>query len=429
MVDYKKVIGTNPNPGYQGYMMIRDSDPEVSVWVIAGSTNTSSYQTPYWVTINGSKRSGHFNYPEGGRWLKLNSWNVTDSQTVTFQLGDSNTEGLGNGATLSHYIDRGTKPPAPGPFKISSYDWNSANGDLDSNGDGGLPVDTWQVGYGQSSTNQDANLKNASDTGYASITGLSKGTSYYFWARGHNAKGWSNWSSRTSIRTWDVPDAPTGFDITSKTDTSATGNSNQNSNNGDAVDQWQIGYGTSSSSPQSYQNVSLANGVGTITGLTKGTRYYFWARCHNSVGWSGWSGRTWTDTWDVPDAPNAVALSDPSQTTVKAVFSGNGNGGTGITSWRIGYGTSSSSPQMYKDGYNETISGLDAGTTYYFWAQGQNSVGWSPLSPRRDIQTIAGARVKVGTVWKEAVPFVNDNGTWKLAQPWVRIGGQWKETT
>lgn len=60
------------------------------------------------------------------------------------------------------------------------------------------------------------------------------------------------------------------------------------SNNGDAIDARQIGYGTSSTTPTTIVSSDRST---SITGLLPGTKYYFWARTHNSLGWSGWSSR------------------------------------------------------------------------------------------------------------------------------------------
>lgn len=37
--------------------------------------------------------------------------------------------------------------------------------------------------------------------------------------------------------------------------------------------------------------------------------------------------------------------------------------------------------------------------------------------------------IKVGDVYKQAIPYVNVDGVWTPAAPWVASGGQWKEAT
>lgn len=234
-------------------------------------------------------------------------------------------------------------------------------------------------------------------------------------------------SFTVSIDRVEVPPAPT-LAVTSFDQDSISVNSNSNGNGGGTVDQWQLGYSTSSSGPTAYKNLALADGTGTITGLAHGTYYYLWARRHNEKGWGPWSSRVSVKTWKVPDAPSAVVLSNVKQTSVHAKFSGNGNGGTSVLEWQIGYGTSSTAPQLFKSGYDMDITGLEPGVKYYFWARGRNAVGWGPYSTVVYATTIPGARIMWGGVRKNAIPYVKVNGVWRIAEPYVKIGGLWKNT-
>lgn len=223
-----------------------------------------------------------------------------------------------------------------------------------------------------------------------------------------------------------VPPAPTMFSAVPQSDSVIRVNFGANGDGGSAVLEWQIGYGTDPSTPMWFTG---SGGLTDIGLLAAGTTYYFWARGRNALGWGNWSNRAQATTFRIPDAPGAVVLSEVTQTTVKAVFTGNYEGGTPVTTWQIGYGTDPDTPQTYLNGYNMTIIDLEPGVTYYFWSRGQNSVGWSPLSAVRSITTIAGAFLKVGTIYKSAVPYVKVAGVWKLARPWARAAGVWKEST
>jgi hypothetical protein len=57
------------------------------------------------------------------------------------------------------------------------------------------------------------------------------------------------------------------------------------------IDARQIGWGTDSGSPQYTMS---SDGSDTVTGLTPGRTYYFWARTHNSSGWGPWSASSTT---------------------------------------------------------------------------------------------------------------------------------------
>jgi chitinase len=197
---------------------------------------------------------------------------------------------------------------------------------------------------------------------------------------------------------------------------------------GAPIDGRDIGYSTSSSV---IANVVSSDGNDTISGLTPGTTYYFWARTHNVAGYSGWSGWASALTLDVPGAPVLPTTSELTQVSVKAAFDPTVDGGSPIIIYQLGYGTNSSSPTsiITASPSGTTITGLLPGTKYYIWARGQNSVGYGPWSPEAVVTTIAGAWVKSGGIYKPAIPYVKDGGVWKLVRPWVRTAGVWKETS
>lgn len=232
-----------------------------------------------------------------------------------------------------------------------------------------------------------------------------------------------------SIKRATVPQAPDPVILDTITSTSMRARFSGNGNGGAPILEWQLGYGTSGSTVQHYLT---STGTSTVTGLTPGTRYYFWARGRNSEGWGPWSARRDATTHRVPDAPSAVETSSPTQTSIWTVFADNGDGGTPIIESQIGYNTNNSGPVSFvtaNGGVSRQITGLSPGLRYYFWARSRNAVGWGPWAGPSNGKLIAGAHVKVGTEWREAVPYVNVNGVWKLARPWVRIAGVWKETT
>lgn len=131
----------------------------------------------------------------------------------------------------------------------------------------------------------------------------------------------------------------------------------------------------------------------------------------------------------VPPAPKVLGLDTITQTTMRYRFQSNGDGGSKILQWQIGYGHSSSGPQLYlTSGGTSTLVGLLPGSTYYFWSRGRNASGWGKWSARTGARTDAGAWVRVGGVWKEAVPYVKVNGVWRLAQPYVKKNGVWRRS-
>lgn len=103
----------------------------------------------------------------------------------------------------------------------------------------------------------------------------------------------------------------------------------------------------------------------------------------SGLGWPTYDFWQRIDRATVPPAPTMQSATALGTSSVRVLFNGNGDGGTPVREWQIGYGTSSSYPQYYvgSDGSTD-IGGLAGGTTWYFWARGRNDVGWSGWSGR-----------------------------------------------
>lgn len=328
MVDYTKETGVN------GRLMIRDTGGDVEFWFKAGYSSDWYNGLDFSYSANGSTTNKSINYPTGADWYKVGERSVSSSQTVTFRLvSDTSIGGIGGPTTFSHFIARDSRPKAPSTPTLSG------------------------------------------------IT-----------------------ASSVTVKFTD------------------------GSNGGDAIDARVIGYDTDPAGGSKAEVSS--DGSTTVSGLSPGTTYYFWARTHNSEGWSPWSGRASAKTLKTPTAPSSPLLSSVTATSVDVAFSANDSGGSPVTAYQIGYSTSStgdptttvsaSSPQV--------VGGLVPGIVYYFRVRARNSVGWSSWSTYTSVRTIAGAYVKVGTAWKLAVPYVRVGGVWKMAEPWTRSVGVWKRT-
>lgn len=336
-----------------------------------------------------------------------------------------------------------TVPAAPTIFSISAFTNTTVTGDADlGSTDGGAAVVQWQLGYGTDSSTPNL-FMDLSSTGSATVTGLTPGATYYFWSRQRNSVGWSAWSPRNSVTTRvTVPATPGAFYISSYTDTTATGDADPGSNGGSTVVQWQLGYGTGDAYPDYFQDLNLS-GTGTVTGLSRGTLYYFWSRQRNSIGWSAWSPRTMQRTRNVPAAPMHPILTRVTQTSLEATVVPNTDGDSPITGYKLGFNSTSTLPPttiltqnfggasatFFVGQTSPELSPLQPGIKYYFWAKAINAIGESPWSEVYSVRMVAGAFVKVGLEWRSAVPYVKVNGIWRMARPWSRVAGTWKESS
>lgn len=330
MVDYTRSTGSS------GTMMIRDlgagaGSGNIEFWLNSNNSTTWSDHLPWGWTFNGTSGSSTFNYQPGAGWKRLGVGFITYSQNVTFRIGATGTSGFGGPTSFTVWISRATVPPAPTPVWFENVGSTFLTAKFQNQGDGGAPFTDFHLAYG-TDPNTDPYI-------------------------------------------------------------SSTGTSN-------------------------------------ITGLTPGTTYYFWARSVNSVGPGPWSVRTQVTTLNVPDAPSMPDLTNIQPTSVTVSWTPNGTGGSPFTGFQVGYSTSLTLPPstIVSATSPKVISGLNPGTTYYFWVRAQNAIGFSAWSAPASNRTIAGARIQDGGIWKIAVPYVRQGGVWKLAVPWVKNAGEWKET-
>lgn len=235
-----------------------------------------------------------------------------------------------------------------------------------------------------------------------------------------------------------VPGAPGQFRILSYTNVRVDGDVNGGEGDGGSpILQHQIGWGTSPNVPGNgggFGNLTVGTGSGFVTGLTPGTRYYFWSRWRNAIGFGPWSPRNEVTTRDRPDPPGAPAMLSRTQTTMTLKITPNNDGDSPLTYYRLSWSTTPTTPQDHTDqsGNNSSnvflVTGFQPGRLYYFWGQTANKYGISDFSPRVAYTLVAGALVRVDGVWKRAVPYVKVSGVWRIAQPWGKISGFWNET-
>lgn len=176
--------------------------------------------------------------------------------------------------------------------------------------------------------------------------------------------------------------------------------------------------------------------MGTITATATGT--YSWTMPYsgsNSLG-GPTTQSVYVSRATVPPAPTPVAFSEITHESVKTVFNSNGTGGAAIIEWQLSFGTNGgdidgSGNAMYSSSGTRVMTGLKPGQYYAAWARGRNSVGWGPWSAGRSFYTLSGCHVRVGGVWKSAVPYVKVGGIWTPAIPYIKVGsnpGSWKAT-
>jgi hypothetical protein len=334
-------------PSGSGELLLRDTGSTVEFYFRAGYSSDWYNGLSFNWTANGTTISKTINYPSGGAWYGVGSVNVSTSQTVTFRLTTATgISGMGGPSAVSAYLNRSSAPGAPSKPVISNVQATSVLVKFTDGSNGGLTIDTRQIAYSLTTT------------------------------------------PATSV---------------------------------------------------------TSNGSTTVTGLTPGKTYNFWARCHNADGWGPYSAMSTVALPNVPSAPSQPLLASATETTMDISWSPSSGNGSTVTGYQVGYGTSTTGPTTIVSASSpQTITSLSPGTTYYFWVRAQNSVGYSAWSPYNSGSTVAGAYLFVEPVhhpdwvlpggqtfggWVPAVPYVRVGGVWKPAEVWVRDQGVWKRTT
>jgi len=133
----------------------------------------------------------------------------------------------------------------------------------------------------------------------------------------------------------------------------------------------------------------------------------------------------------VPPAPNLPTVSDVTPTSLYLSWTPNGDGGSAITSYDIGYGTTATADSVLYTGAvsPQFLSSLTPNKLHYFRVRANNAIGngvWSTIISQLTQPAI---RIKDSGSWVLAVPYVKIAGIWKVAVPFVKDGGTWKETT
>jgi len=231
------------------------------------------------------------------------------------------------------------------------------------------------------------------------FTGLTNGTTYYFWVKAVNANGTSAASPMASGK-------PIG-NMGTVTLVSGNGQLVLSWATVAGADQYEVYHSATNTIPGSPGQTVSATTTATISGLTNGTTYYVWVKPKNANG----TGNTSTAISGVPiEAPGNLTLSGANQqiTVSWAAVSG-------ANSYEVYYSATTTIPASSTytvTGLSRTITGLTNGTTYHFWVKAINANGTSVASPMASGKPVG----NMGTV-----TLVSGNG--QLVVSWSAVLG------
>ena len=219
----------------------------------------------------------------------------------------------------------------------------------------------------------------------SNITELTEGTVYHVRAYATNEVG-TSYGEEITFTTLTLPTISTN-EVTNVSFTTATCGGNITSDGGAEVTACGVCWSTSSN--PTLDDSHTFNGTGTgsylsyITGLTAETTYYVRAYATNSVGTAYGEQRIFTTATTVLSTVATSAAYNITETSVVCGGNVTWDGGATVTSRGIVYWTNSNNVSQTvicgsgTGNFTTTLSGLSAGTTYYYKAYSTNSVGTS----------------------------------------------------
>ena len=246
------------------------------------------------------------------------------------------------------------------------------------------------------------------------LTSLQSAETYYIRAYATNAKGTSYGDVVTATTVAGGPIVSTS-DITDITQTSAKSGGNITSDGGSTITERGLFYGTTeelnADSPKVKDSgTSTGEFTSSITGLTKGTKYYVMAYGKNSSGYGYGDIKSFNTVGDPPTVETS-SVDKISGTKAEANGKVTSNGGEPLSSYGFAYGKSSSPTienNKWEVGttdlsgeYKGLISGLETSTKYYVRAYATNARGTS-YGVNKDFTTTNGLP-GVSTVSSESV--------------------------
>ena len=325
---------------------------------------------------------------------------LADGTTYFFVVRARNQNGDGGLSDTSNEASATLTPPAPASLVAVAGDrqvtlnWNAANGATSYNlyqgtsagGESATPVQTGITGTG------------------ATVTGLSRGATYFFVVRAVNGGGAGAASNEAAATL--VSDAPAGL--------TASAGVRQVSLSWSAVSgatSYNIYQGTSAGG-ESVLPVAGVTGTGAVVGgLADGATYFFVVRAVNAGGTGAASNEA--SALLPPPAPANLGATPGSQQVTLSWSPANGATSYAVYQGASAGGESATPVQSGLNGTSAVVTGLADGATYFFVVRATNGSGTSPASSEISTTLAPPAVTGLG-----AVP-----GNQRVTLGWAPAGG------
>jgi fibronectin type 3 domain-containing protein len=332
------------------------------------SWSTSTGATSYQIWRNTSDNSGTANLVGTPTTSPANdSTAVAGTLYYYWVIGCSETRCSAYSTSNSGY--RALTPPTAVSATDGSYtdkiaiSWNPSTG-----------ATYYEVWHSANSNPATAALLSSPSSGPYNDIATTPGVLHYYWLKACGTAGCSGFS--TSDTGYRAITAPTGVTAT----------------DGTYIDRVDITWSASTGSTfyEVYRNLTDSSGTASLLGsptispyndttAIPGTQYYYWVKGCSTTPCSAYSASN--SGWRAINAPTGVSASDGTYNDRVEVTWTNSTGATYYRIWR-NISDNPGGATMISGGttspYNDTTA--IAGTLFYYWAQGCNSLGCSPSS-------------------------------------------------
>ncbi len=223
------------------------------------------------------------------------------------------------------------------------------------------------------------------------ITGLTAGTTYYFRVRSNNACGSSAFTGNQTVTTNTVSGVPTGLNGSGVGCTGFTANWTAPAGPVPTDYTLEVSLDALHTSPVLGSPFTVVGTSQNITGLTAGTTYYFRVRSNNACGSSAFTANQTVTTNGVSGVPTGLSSGVVNCTDFTASWTAPAGPVPTDYTLEVSLDALHTSPVAGSPftvaGTTQNITGLTAGTTYYFRVRSNNVCGSSAFTVNQTVTT------------------------------------------
>ncbi len=308
---------------------------------------------------------------------------LSNGTTYYWRVDATNSGGTSGWSTAWNFTTTVTPPSAPVlASPADSSTGSSTSPTLSWNAVAGAASYDVQVSTDSSFGTFAVNHTGITGTNYA-ISGLSNGTTYYWRVDATNSSGASIWSAIWNFTTTVTPPSAPVLASPANGSTGISTTPTLSWNVSAQATSYEVQVSTDSTFATTFYNQSnLTTTSKSVSGLSAGTKYYWRVDATNSSGTSGWSA-VWNFTTTI--APPVLLSPANGSTGISTSPTLSWNAAAGATSYEVQVSTDSTFAATFYNQSNLTttsksVSGLSAGTKYYWRVDATNSSGTSGWS-------------------------------------------------